>query len=77
MVGLRPEEASSSQSVNSVFTESTTKTMACKKLRAILCCLFTFFIFKKHACCVCRFQPNALVGIYQVLLRLNLQQDTL
>jgi small subunit ribosomal protein S9 len=31
--------ASSSRSVNSVFTENTTTTMACKKLRAIFLCL--------------------------------------
>ena len=47
---------SSSQSVNSVFTENTTKKMACKKLRAIFLCHYRvpnadftrFFLPKSH-----------------------------
>ena len=47
MVGLRPEEASSSQSVNSVFAENITKTMVCKKLRAIFYVVFLHFLSLK------------------------------
>lgn len=47
MVGLRPEEASSSPSVNSVFAENITKTMVCKKLRAIFYVVFLHFLFLK------------------------------
>jgi hypothetical protein len=56
MVKQKRARASSSLSVNSVFSENTTKTMACKKLRAIFLCHYRvpnavfgrFFLPKSH-----------------------------